>query len=236
MFSSALGAGPRESAKVARFGSAVDKHYLEGERGVIGRVLATVGPKDERVIAALSKVLRNPKESNDVRGGLAFRLSQMGEPGQAIIPDLMQILKETSGKKKDNDADSLRQEVLLSLCNLKLSKKEIPALLDIIGDKEERDGVREFALYAIGNSANASEAAWGPLIRVLSSEDEREVNLRKLRITAIDLLGKLPAPAGTDRKARLRELEQAFMIVQRYDNDPGLRQAMMITLKQYGGP
>jgi HEAT repeat protein len=96
-------------------------HYVDGERGTIGGTLLAVGPKDKRVIAALYKVLRNPKEDEQFRAGLAIGFSKMGETGQAILPDLMQILKETKGRTKEEGPLELRAAVVKSLSSLKLS-------------------------------------------------------------------------------------------------------------------
>jgi HEAT repeat protein len=187
------------------------KHYVDGERSALCYVSVAVGPNDERVMMALTACLRNRKEEEAVRIVAALLLSEIKGAGQAIVSDLVQILKETTDKKKKTDPNSIRWAAVASLAKLKIGKREAAVLLDIAVDKEEKNfEVRAAAAEALGNSPSISQAAWGPLLELLQNGECLE---RGLCVKAVIALGRIPPPADTSRADLVRELRTTFDMV-----------------------
>ena len=99
----------------------------DAERGGLCLVLAAIGPKDERVLAAFRKTLKNREEVKEVRAAAADGIIRVGK-GQEALPDLFGMLDETSGKKKELRTKEVRRRVLESIGELKLEKKDVEAL------------------------------------------------------------------------------------------------------------
>jgi HEAT repeats len=207
-----------------------DEKEEDRGRASICLALASVGPKDEGVYAALKKAVLDRKESTLVRGVAISCVANMGERGQVIIPELVKILKDTRGTESVPERFEewkLGWSSVLALGKLKLSKEEISVLLQIVGDQEEDSKVRRDALAAIVHSRESAQGAWRPLLQLIQRDEQPIGGLDRIVIA----LREIDPPKDADRAVLARELRTAFDNILRDDSYGYLAKEMAKTVK-----
>jgi hypothetical protein len=202
------------------------KDYVPGERASICSVLAIVGPKDERVFAALRKAAFDRKESRYARTAAMWHVANMGERGQVIIPELMNVMKETSGAQGGSEG-MLRSTAVAALGKLKLSKENVLALVEVAGDEREDLKLRCEAMRAIIHSREAAKEAWRPLLKIIQGDPQDSWPIEWFVIA----LREIDPPADADRSALAREVRAAFDAILKRRADEDLAKEMDKTVK-----
>lgn len=212
------------------------KDYIPGERAHLCNVLAAIGPKDERVFTAMKKAVRDPKESKLVRAAAISCVAKAGERAQEIIPELMAALQETRGtdigKESRDELDKweLRRRALAALGTMKLSKEQIPALVEILGDPKEDPEMHSNALTALIHSREVARGSWRQLLQLIEDGDRKVVDLAVAE-TVVRALREIDPPQDMDRAALAREVRMTFDKILRVHQNRILAGEMDKTIK-----
>ncbi len=219
-----------ERAEKYRQAFLTSKKYVEGERAGLCRVFRAIGPKDARVVSAMSKILKNRTEHPLLRGGAAhFLVESATDAGQAALPDIVDALVETGEKKKDFPFSILRNILISALGHVKLTHKEVTLLVAVAVNPDEAVDTRELAVRTLTSAGKVSHAAWLPLYQVLQDEG---LQPGTPRIDIVIALGKIDPPPDEDRAALAKALKLTFDRILRDRNDPDLAAEMAESLKK----
>lgn len=201
------------------------KQCLRGERAGLLLMLGAVGPKDSRALAALKSAVDDENEEDHVRQAALRVIAEKTDQGQAFLPNLLSVLKHTENRKAESYPGSWRFDTMRQLGRLRITKKEVPAILRIAADRSETHATRVAALDVIGGAVPESEFAWKELTEILKTQVMHPSVMKGI----VETLGKI-GPAAKEAKPTLENLADETKF------DPRLRQAIMDTLKKIQTP
>jgi hypothetical protein len=203
------------------------------DRGNACFVLARLGPKDQRFMAALKRALTDRKDVWDVRLLAASALIDLGTPGQAALPDIVNVITEM---RNTGGIPSGHAGFLERLAELKLTKIEIQLLIDIAAERKEQFSARTHAVKTLLKIPDDAKMAWMPLLHVLQADyHARESHFC---VAIVEALGKIEPPKE-NRAIFIRSVKLTFAtILKEEDNETTrsyIRAEMEKTLKRLDG-
>lgn len=202
--------------------------YIEGERTDICKTLGAIGPNDARVVAVMTKALKNSKEDPLLRGYAAEALAaRTGEVRHGMIPDVIEALKQTADKNKDPRIAMSRGMWISVLGRLKYTKSEVPFVLSMALNPNGDENERSLAVEALSNNPAIAQSCWLPLFDMLRAEMPRG---ERLRMATVIALGLIP-PSDEEPKGLAGAVKRAFDELRRTAS-PELEMEMEKTLKK----
>jgi HEAT repeat protein len=229
--------GPGAKAAVPALVTALKANEIDGVYAAFA--LGRIAPKDQKVIAALSQVVRDEKYGEFNREGAARALSRMGPPAAAVVPVLVEALRSgrlpghSSAEKIDpalfTELDQLfgeEKEWQAGHCGLNFrfwaiialgrfgprASKAVPALAGMLPNKKLDWLARGGAVWVLGKIGPAAKSAAPALLRVLKDVDEH-AQIHTMVRAALARIGR-PAVPGLVETLQAKEWSTRFLAVE----------------------
>ena len=139
-------------------------------------------------VPGLIAVCRDPKVAAEVRAQSAYTLARIGEPAQAAVPVLEQLLPADSETQQDSTA----QWAAKALAGFgPLAAPATPTLVELADDPKRGLLERQAAMEALGRIGGAHADAIPVLIKLSTADgsgESSELVAREIQTTAIDSL------------------------------------------------
>jgi hypothetical protein len=211
------------------------RSWYAADRGALCWVLAKIGPKDERVAAALRKTLQDRGDEFEARSMAANSLIRLGPPGQSALAEIVDLVNDLRKARRLGG----RAALLESIGELKLGKKELALLLEVAADRHEMDYARECAVKGLAKTRPGEPSSWVALLEVLQNDDDWAARHQSLFLTIVRALGQIEPPKN-DRAALLKSAKATFeAILHQVRNDTQrseMRAEVELTLKKFQMP
>jgi HEAT repeat protein len=229
--------GPGANAAVPALITAIKADYNENSL-FAAFALWRIAPKDRKVIAALSQVVRDIKNPEFKRAIAALALSRMGPPAATIVPVLAEalLLRRLPGinstwevpedlftwfdhlPRKEREWQGLihvdfRVWAMIALARFGPRASEaVPALAKMLPNKKLDWLARGGAVWVLGKIGPAAKSAAPALLRVLKDVDEHDQIHTAVRAT-LARIGP-PAVPGLVETLQAKEWSTRFLAVE----------------------